>query len=108
MSADNGIYILVTTDKHKKLNQYTTENTFGKGITAYRVAHCQAIDNLDWYEHNEFHNFGYILDAYFGKSELFYDRGDALLHALNLQEDVGYTEHGISEIDCTKYNFPGF
>lgn len=44
MSADNGIYILVTTDMHKWVNEYTTHNMMPDGIKAYRVAHAQAID----------------------------------------------------------------
>lgn len=59
MSSDNGIYILVTKDTHKKVNEYTWANTFGEGILAYRVVEAQAIDSLGWYKNNQPYNVGY-------------------------------------------------
>ena len=105
MSADNGIYILATTDNHKRINEYTTVNLFGKGITAYRVAHCFAIDNLNYTEKNDIHNLGFYFHTYFGDSEVYYSRGDALDVAKLLDEN-GYSEYGICELDFTDYNFP--
>lgn len=106
MSADNGVYILVTTDNHKRVNEYTTVNTFGAGITAYRVAHCFAIDNLDYAEDKEIHNLGHVMHQYFGGSKVYYSCEEAFLAAQELHDDVGYTEYGISEIDFSEYNFP--
>jgi len=105
MSADNGIYILVTKDQHRRVNEYTTINTF-TGIEAYRVAHAQAIDNLEWYEDNQPYNVGYFLHAIWGDSEVFYSADEAYAKAKEILKDVGYTEYGIGFIERTQYRFP--
>ena len=106
MSADNGIYILVTKDTHKKTNPHTWTNTFGEGVTAYRVAHAQAIDNLRWYEQNQPYNVGYFLSSVFGDSTPVYTLEEANKIALELEKTVGYTEYGICTISRIEYAFP--
>lgn len=108
MSADNGIYVLITRDNHKRLDKFTSLNTFGEGVIAYRVAYASAIDNLEWYLQNEPHNFGYCLNEIFGESEVFYEYGAAMLKAVGMSSDVGYIEYGIVTLDYQKYNFPGY
>ena len=108
MSADNGIYILITTDMHKKTSDHSTENTFGKGILAYRVAHCQGIDNIDWYEEHQPYNVGACLNDYFGNAPVFYDKEQAREYALLLMENYSYLEYGLSTINRVQYSFYGF
>lgn len=106
MSADNGIYILVTKDSHKKTSEYSWTNTFGKGVIAYRVAEAGAIDNLEWYEKNQPYNIGYWLNSVFGKVRPVYSEEEALDIASKLEEEIGYTEYGVNKIDRLQYNFP--
>ena len=106
MSADNGIYILVTKDTHKKTNPHTWTNTFGEGVIAYRVAHAQAIDNLVWYEKNQPYNVGYFLHSTFGHSEPVYSLEEAHEIGYNLEKEIGYTEYGVRTIRRLEYAFP--
>lgn len=106
MSADNGIYILVTKDSHKKTSKHYWKNTFGKGVVAYRVAEAGAVDNLEWYEKNQPYNIGYWLHATFGASEPVYTLEEAREQAMMLEKHVGYTEYGINTIERLQYNFP--
>lgn len=90
MSADNGIYILLT------------DTTAGP---EYRVAHATAIDNIygGWdadkakYEGNP----QAIADT-FHESEVFYTLNEALDYAEAIEQDVGYTEDGICVISDFK------
>jgi|GEM_PF-5369941 len=107
MSADNGVYILKTTDKFKRINENSLENLFGKDITAYRVAHAQAVDNFDWYKENEIHNLGKWMYDVFGKSPVFYDEKEAREYAFKKHDEYDYTEYGVCDIDAGEYNFPG-
>ena len=107
MSADNCICILKTTDNFKKENAYTLSNTFGKGITAYRVVECQAVDNFQYYVENEPHNIGHWMYSTFGKVTPSYDYNTAMEIANTLLSQNYYVEYGIVEIDASKYNFPG-
>ena len=91
MSADNGVYILKTTDS---------------GEIVYRVAHAQAIENFDWYKERDPENFpGYLKDIW-GKSPVFTSEEEAKLHAVQVHRDCGYTEYGIDTIDALDINFP--
>jgi len=81
MSADNGIYILRTPTKG------------GDGFE-YRVAHAQAIENLnyagvvgDWYT-----------VVYFGNSEVHTGENSAFVAAAKEYEAHGWTEYGICSI----------
>ena len=107
MSADNCIAILKTTDKFIKENEYTLVNTFGKGVTAYRVAHIQAVDNFDWYIENEIHNLGTWMLCGFGNVQPVYHQDEAFEIAHKLLDSIHYVEYGIVELDASKYNFPG-
>ena len=107
MSADNGIYILVTTDMHKWVNDRTTHNMRPNGVKAYRVAHAQAIDNLYYYEKIQKYNLGWCMDRIFGNSPTFYNEDEAYDYAKALELDIGYTEYGICERDFSRYAYPG-
>ena len=107
MSADNCIYILKTTDKFKQENAYTQSNTFGKGITAYRVAHIQAVGNFYYYVENKIHNLGCWMQSSFNNSEIFYTKEAAYKKAGELYDSIPYVEYGIVGLDASKYNFPG-
>lgn len=108
MSADNGIYILKTSDKFKKVSKGLLENLFYDRIIAYRVAHIQAADNFDWFVLNELHNLGAWMKDVFGDSTVIYDNKEAFQHAQSLLGTIDYTEYGICTIDATSYNFPGY
>jgi len=84
MSADNGIYILCTNGE-------------------YRVAHCQAIENID--EDDKY------LKEYFGACKVFTTREDALVEAGRQYDEVmngsfPYIEYGIQFIDLGRKEFP--
>lgn len=108
MSADNGIFILVTKDNRKRVANGATENTFGEGVIAYRVAHAQAIDNLDWYEKKQPYNVGYFLDQIWGHCTPYYDAKEAQA-AADFESDLYYIlEYGICKIERLQYSFPGY
>lgn len=106
MSADNCVAILKTTDKFKQSKPGHLENV--GYITAYRIAHLQAIDNFDYYKHNQIHNLGWWMDECFGKSEVIYDEDKAILTAHKMAKNIDYLEYGIVTLDASKYNFPGY
>ena len=106
MSADNGIYILVTKDSHKKTSEYCWTNTFGEGVKAYRVAEAGAIDNLQWYEENQPYNVGYFLHSVFGSAKVVYTQEEASKIATEIEKEIGYTEYGVNQIERLQYNFP--
>ena len=108
MSADNGVYILVTKDQHKSVSEYATMNTFEEGVVAYRVAYAQGIDALEWYENNQPYNVGYFLDHVFGRCVPVYTKDEALELAQTLHDSVKYTEYGICEVERLEYKFPGY
>jgi len=108
MSADNGIYILTTRDNHKRTSEYTTENMLPNGILAYRVAYCQGVDNIDYAIQHEPHNIGFYLHHMFGNAPIFYDYNAAKQFALDQESNYSYLEYGVSEIDLTNLNFPGY
>ncbi len=84
MSADNGIYIL---------RSKTHEGQF-----EYRIAHCQAIDNIDWPKHE-----AEMRIDYFGKSEIILDEKAAWKMAEELHdkyiEEYGFVEYGYSMVE---------
>ena len=105
MSADNGVYILETTDRQKHINEFSTERV-DNGISAYRVAHAQGIDDLEWYESFEPYNIGFYMHEIFGKSKVYYSFEEALNKAQDIENKIGYTEYGIRSIDASMYSFP--
>jgi hypothetical protein len=90
MSADNGIYILLTeTDKGPE----------------YRVAHATAIDNIygKWDADKAKYEGNYqALSDTFQDSEVFHTLNEALDKAEEIEQDVGYTEDGICVISDFK------
>lgn len=107
MSADNGIYILVTKDNFKRIASGVTRNTFGEDIIAYRVAHAQAIDNLEWYEKNQPYNVGYFLEETWGHCIPFYSEEEAFAFAQSEADRYFMLEYGICRIERLNYVFPG-
>jgi len=95
MSADNGVYILVSPKGSGK---------------EYRVTHAQAIENvtLDPKEFGDMHLYSQVL--YFAQSAVFTDRQAALQEAARIHDRVGWTEYGICEIkvdnEFPKYTVP--
>ena len=93
MSADNGIYILKTLMPPKKTNNYyESQNGY-----EYRVAHCQAIENIDYSD--------LYLPLYFGDSPVFTECSEAMNYAKTLENEIGWTEYGIEILEQEVY-FP--
>lgn len=114
ISADNGVYILITRDSHKIVKTDFSDtfgdveswlNTFGEGIIAYRVAHAQAIDNFDWYEKNQLYMLGSYMKDVWGHSPVFYDLESAEKYAKQLHDEVGWSKYGICKIRAERYSF---
>lgn len=86
MSADNGIYVLLTeTDEGPE----------------YRVAYTQAIDNIYGKFNEETHKYDGDLQAIksvFGETPVFYSLNEALDHAESMEENQEYLEDGICVI----------
>lgn len=86
MSADNGVYVLLTeTEKGPE----------------YRVAYAQAIDSV-YGKFNE-ESFRYdgdsdMIRAVFGESDVFYTLNEALDKAEEIAQDYDYLEDGIAVI----------
>lgn len=101
LSADNGIYILVTKGQG--------------GGREYRVTYAQAIENVELdadYPPNpgqEALNREWTM-YHFGGSEVLTDRGNALQLAGDIYDDVmegfGILEYGISFLDYSWLHFP--
>lgn len=95
MSADNGIYILRTRRAPIKRGN-TYENQHGK--FEYRVAHCSAIDNIDYSD--------LYLPLYFGNSKVFHSPDEAFAEAQRKVSEIEnggwFTEYGICNLnkDC--------
>lgn len=105
MSADNGIYILIT---KRILTQRNGVNINpGKEHKVYRVAHTSAIDNFDWYKENQQQNLGAYMKDVWGESLVFTSEGEALVEASKQQKQAGYTEYGINFIDASDMFFYG-
>ncbi len=105
MSADNGIYILKT--KRTALESPKGVWTNRVENFVYRIAHAQAIDNLDFYKRKQPYNLGAYMKDVWGKSEVFTDESKALLAAHNLSEEFDYVEYGVQRIDMSEYVFYG-
>ncbi|GAG43558.1 unnamed protein product [marine sediment metagenome] len=78
MSADNGIYIFQTKD-------------------GYRVAHCQAIENISWQPNRKGLNTETV-EYYFGKCKVFKTRVQALEEADRLYEEIMKSDCPINRI----------
>ena len=105
MSADNGIYVLMTKDKFYREGIYL-HNMMPHGITTYRVAYVAGVDNLEWLEHNEPYNVGYFLHTVWGDSKPLYNRVEVEKEIERLERLHTDTEYGVNWIDREQYNFP--
>ena len=88
MSADNGIYILVT----------PTNN----GGEEYRVVHAMAIDNLDYDVPEGWDLNPEEVKNYFENTPVFGDEKEALDYAHELAKDWPFLEYGISSIKAER------
>lgn len=105
MSADNGIYVLVTTDSfYREGNCF--HNMLPHGITTYRVAYAHGIDDLGWLEDNEPYNVGHFLHYVWKDSPPLYDRAEVEKEIERLKLIHSDTEYGVNWIDRKQYNFP--
>ena len=106
MSADNGIYILITPSFWSKIfpilknsEQYNKE---------YRVAHLQAIENIDWDwtrgSGEEDHENIMIKNArkMWKDCKVCYNKKAAYKEARELEKKYGWTEYGICEIEVDR------
>lgn len=105
MSSDNGVYILQTfTNKLRNGNAITVSP---KRFPVYRIAHTQAIENLEFYRFNQVENLGaYMLDVW-GKSQVYTDEGYARRRASQIATDIMRKEpleYGVMLIE-TEYTF---
>lgn len=92
MSADNGVYILKTPSWPIRDHEgYTNQH----GKFDYRVAHCGAIDNLDYSD--------LYLACYFGNSPILHDEDEAWKVARRMAETIVPLEYGISVIERKFY-----
>ena len=104
MSADNGIYILGTTETKPKIDPKTGYQMGSDKIRIYRPAHVQAIDNLDYYEKQHPEMLGIYLKETWGKSTKYRTKESAIEHAGLMEEEIGYLEYGICVIERFQYN----
>ena len=67
----------------------------------FRVVHAQAIENINYgCEPGEFNDRELL--SYFGDSKVFTEEQDALVYALDLQDEIGYVEYGVSVISMNR------
>ena len=89
MSADNGIYILRTPARPVRTgNSYVNQHD----VYEYRVAECQAIENIDYHD--------LYANAYFGDCVPTYSEDEALKTAHRLLKEIsdsgGICEYGVA------------
>lgn len=108
MSADNGIYVLVTEDNRvlREGDTYPQYLPKDKTVTAYRVAHISAIDNFGYFEKNEPYNIGFYMNECWGKSKVYYDKDEAMKAAQFYYDLLNVCEYGINLIERPQYRFP--
>jgi hypothetical protein len=98
MSADNGIYIL------------SSPVTAGTKVFEFRVAECQAIENLDYFEQGDERAKAFEV-LLFGRSQVFDKENDAILYAHMLEKEIGtrefsVLEYGVSILPPREFPFP--
>lgn len=94
MSADNGIYILVT----KKPGSGTEKE--------YRVVYAQAIENMEFGSTQEEKDYSLVCSFGNPKTPIFTDRDKALEYAHDMAKNCTILEYGVQEIDYTHREFP--
>lgn len=105
MSADNGIYVLVTKRTRTQENGVIIND--GKEHLVYRVAHVQAIDNFGWYQENQNYNLGAYMKETWGASEVYDNPDKAFSKAYELAKKQPVLEYGIQVIDAKDMIFYG-
>lgn len=98
MSADNTIGILITRRRDGQKGQ------------EYRVAHAQAIENIEYQPDYPSAAHPVLNREYarslFGSSKMFLNKDDAYREATRLYDAVGDVEYGIRELDYAAVYFP--
>jgi hypothetical protein len=98
MSADNGIYILVT------------KGVVGTALYEYRVVEAGAIENIFAEDKHFDAKIGWNtqqIKNYFGKCQVFFDDFTPMKYAFNIEKETGWTEYGINYLSQFKeYPFP--
>lgn len=89
MSADNGVYILKTPARPIQHGLGFYINQHGK--FEFRVAHCQAIDNIDYSD--------LYMPLLFADSEVFESKEQALEEARKIYDSLDICEYGICTIE---------
>lgn len=118
MSADNGVYILKTSDNFKLVKCplsdgsiiFVHENKKNNPITAYRVTIASAIENFDWYKTNQIYMLGHYMSEVWGKSPVFYKASEAYEYAKQIEQEYKDrnfygTEYGINVVHATEFSF---
>lgn len=105
MSADNGIYVLVTKRTRTQENGVIIND--GKEHLVYRVAHVQAIDNFGWYEENQIYNLGTYMKETWGASEVYKTPEAAMAKAFEMSKLYPILEYGIQVIEAKDMIFYG-
>ena len=105
MSADNGIYVLVTKRTRTIENGIIVND--GNKHKVYRVAHAQAIGNFDWYKKYQPYNLGAYMNDVWGESPTFKSEKEALEEASKKEKEFEYIEYGIVTIDASDMVFYG-
>jgi hypothetical protein len=110
MSADNGIYVLVTKGPWVK-----AKNGRRVPTKEYRVTHAQAIENITWEpDYPDYMTADSVLNRdkvlkYFGTAPVFTSRTRALLAAADMYEEYDngfYVEYGIQILNYLDVPFP--
>ena len=87
MSADNGVYILVTPKGDGK---------------EYRIAHLMAVENFAYGSDTDEDVWIKNARGMWGESVVYTDRDKAFLAARDEHDRVEYSEYGISEIEINR------
>ena len=105
MSADNGIYVLVT--KRTRTQENGVIFNDGKEHLVFRVAHVQAIDNFDWYQKNQIYNLGAYMKDTWGASEVYKTVEAVMRKAVEMAKQYPVLEYGIRVIEVGDMIFYG-
>lgn len=105
MSADNGIYVIKT--KRTAMEGPKGHWTNRVENFVFRIAHVQAIDNLEHYKQKEQYNLGAYMKDVWGASDVFTNVADASVAAHKLADSIEYLEYGVNFIDMSDYIFYG-
>jgi hypothetical protein len=102
MSADNGIYILITSSSWKREGNAMIQVP---SRPVYRVAQAQAIENFDWLEVYQPYNLGAYMVDIWGKSPVYEQKSQAMAASAEMAEGIEVLEYGISFIHRPQYTF---